>query len=162
MQAIAIPKTSPRRYISFQHALNLRAEGEYTGDWHPMSAFFDEGEQHRSAPIAGEGGTVDTTPSLGERGIRDMANILAAQDILPASGPVYVANHYRAIADLAMLELRDGVVPTVANSSTINQWLDTEEQVHHLITEYLVPLRSQLNDVAYHTYEQWMQTVQYE
>ncbi len=161
MKAIAIPKTTPQRYISFQHALNLRLPGEYTGDWHPISAFFDENET-RTAPIAGKGGTVDTTPSLGDRGIRDMSSILATQDILPVSGPVYVANHYRAIADIAMLELHDGIIPTIANSKTINQWLDTEEQIQQLVTEYLLPLRTQLNAAHQQVFDKWIATVQFD
>ncbi|PZD70280.1 hypothetical protein C1752_14785 [Acaryochloris thomasi RCC1774] len=164
MHPIAIPQTSPDRYISFKHALNLRLPDEDTGEWHFLSAFFDEGEftSSRSAPVAGAGGLVDTTPSLSDRGVREMSSILAAQEILPDDGPVYVANHYRAIADLSMLELKDCKVPTIANNRAINAWLDTEEQVNQLVTEYLIPLRSQLKKTNRQVFDQWIATVRYE
>lgn len=162
MQAIAIPKTTPQHYISFKHALNLRLPDEDTGDWHFRPMFFEEGEPRRAALIAGESGRVNTNPALGQKGIREMSQILEQQNVLPAQGPVYVADHYRAIADLAMLQLSQGKVPTIATNREINAWLDTEEQVNHLITEYLIPLRSQRDDDALAAYDQWITTIHYD
>jgi hypothetical protein len=162
MYAIKIPETSPNHYISFKHALNLRYPDEDTGDWHFLSAFFDDQEDERAAPVAGEDGMVDTSPSLGERGIREMSQILQAQSIISDSKPVFVANHYRAIADLAMLHLSEGQMPTITTARQISEWLDTEEQVNHLVSEYLYPLRSQLDEAAIKIFDQWIATVSYE
>jgi hypothetical protein len=162
MYAIKIPATSPKRYISFSHALNLRYPDEDTGDWHFLSAFFDDQEDGRAAPIAGEGGIVDTLPSLGERGIREMSQVLKEQEITLDNIPVFVANHYRAIADLAMLHLSEGQMPTITTARQINEWLDTEEQVNHLVSEYLHPLRSQLDEATIKIFDQWIATVSYE
>jgi hypothetical protein len=163
MYPIKIPPTTPAQYISFKHALNLRCPGEDTGEWHFLSAFFYEENtsSHRSAPIAGSDGLVDTTPTLGDKGIREMSAVLAAKQIQPFNGPVYVANHYRAIADLAMLQLTEGKAPTIANARAINQWLDTEEQVGQLVSDYLKPLRSQLDKASQKVFDEWIATIQY-
>jgi hypothetical protein len=99
---------------------------------------------------------------LGERGIREMSQILQAQSIISDSKPVFVANHYRAIADLAMLHLSEGQMPTITTARQINEWLDTEEQVKHLVSEYLYPLRSQLDEAAMEIFDQWIATMSYE
>jgi hypothetical protein len=62
MHAIEIPPTSPQCYISFKHALNLRFPQEDTGEWHFLTAFFDEKDKNRSAPLAGKGKSVNTIP----------------------------------------------------------------------------------------------------
>jgi hypothetical protein len=162
MYAIEIPPTSPKCYISFKHALNLRFPDEDTGEWHFLTAFFDDQKESRSLHLAGEGGTVDTLPSLGELGIREMSQILKAQQITSANTPVYVANHYRAIADLAMLQLLNGQMPMIATARAINQWLDTEEQISQLVNDYLMPLRSQLDKATKNIFDQWIVTVRYE
>lgn len=76
--------------------------------------------------------------------------------------PVYVANHYRAIADLAMLELKDGEYPQIATVDSINQWLDTDEQFNTLVQGYLIPLTSQLDENALTQYEQWLKTIKFQ
>jgi hypothetical protein len=162
MHAIEIPPTSPQCYISFKHALNLRFPQEDTGEWHFLTAFFDEKDKNRSAPLAGKGKSVNTIPSLGDLGIREMSQILKAQQLASANVPVYVANHYRAIADLAMSQLLKGQMPTIATARAINQWLDTEEQVGQLVNHYLRPLRSQLNEDTKNIFDQWIRTVRYE
>jgi hypothetical protein len=114
MYAIEIPPTSPKRYTSFKHALNLRLPNEATGEWHFLTAFFDHQKDSRSALLAGEGGTINTIPSLSDLGIREMSHILKAQQVISTDLPVYVANHYQAIADLAMLQLLKGQMPTIS------------------------------------------------
>ena len=163
VRAIEIPETSPRRYISFEQALNLRCPGEDTGDWHFDTAWFDYPDgPHRTARIAGQGGLVDTTPALGERGVRDMGQVLHAQGVREGKGPpVYVANHYRAIADIAMVELAQGRVPTVATASVINQWLDTAEQIEQL-RSYLLPLRAHLGAGGREAFDTWIKTVRFD
>jgi hypothetical protein len=162
MYAIEIPPTSPQCYLSFKHALNLRFPQEDTGEWHFLTAFFDDQTQNRSAPLAGEGKSVNTTPSLGNLGIREMSQVLKAQQIVSDNVPVYVANHYRAIADLAMSQLLKSQMPTIATTRSINQWLDTEEQVNQLVNHYLMLLRSQLDEDTKNIFDQWIITVRYE
>jgi hypothetical protein len=162
MYAIEIPPTSPKHYISFKHALNLRLPHEDTGEWHFLTAFFDHQKDNRSAPLAGEGETINTIPSLSDLGIREMSHILKAQQVMSTDLPVYVANHYRAIADLAMLQLLQGQMPTIATAQAINQWLDTETQINQLITDYLNPLRSQLDEAARNIFDQWIATIRYD
>ena len=154
--------TTPTRYVSFQSALNLRLPGEHTGDWHYDVSFFTAATNPYTVTLAGPGGWSDTTPSLGSRGVRDMAHILANQVIPPDCGPVWVANHYRAITDYVRLDMIEGRClrcPRYAPVYMINQWLDTPEQVEHLVEEYLKLLRSQLSTKEKEIHDQWLPTV---
>ena len=85
---ILIPKTSPTSYISFNRALNLRLPGELTGDWHFESSFFGYPEGTYSH-LAGPNGLVDTTPTLGSHGVRDMGRRIAGYGIKAYDGPVW-------------------------------------------------------------------------
>ena len=159
-----IPVTTPNRYVSFQAALNLRMPGEHTGDWHHHVALFTATDNPRDVSIAGQGCSTDTTPSLGNKGIRDMAEILAGYVIAEGSGPVWVANHYRAIVDYAMIDMELGncpPLPMLVPAETINQWLDTPEQIELLVEEYLKPFRNQLDAQQKRTFDKWIPTVVY-
>lgn len=162
---VAIPETDLEHYISFKHALNLRYPDEDTGDWHFQSAFFFRADCHPSdcsIPLAGLGETVDTVASLGTKGIRDMANVMVQAHIpTKPNQPVYVANHYRAIADLAMLELQQARIPSCATNQAINSWLDTSEQIEHLKQHYLEPLANQLSSEALRVFKEWILTVSF-
>ena len=70
-EPIGIPETRPTCYISFFRALNLSLPDEATGGRHFHISFFGytDGEV---AELAGEGTEVDTTPSLGTLGVREM------------------------------------------------------------------------------------------
>jgi hypothetical protein len=163
LRPVVIPATQPSRYISFTHALNLRFPEEDTGDWHFEPTFFDHPDRPPRdfpIPLAGVGEVVDTTPSSGTKGVRDMARILIQSQIpIPPDQAVYVANDYRAIADLAMLELQKGHQSRITTNSTINSWLDTSEQIEQLKQEYLAPLRQQLSGPSLAVFEDWISTV---
>ncbi len=162
LQPIQIPPTTPRRYVSFNRALNLREPGEDTGDWHFKVMFFcSADEPPKVANLAGEGTEIDTTPTLGELGVRDMSDELARKNVKAMSGPIYVANHYRAIADLALAELMEGRVPMTVTARAVNQWFDTEDQIATLVRDYLVPLGDQLVGEARKSYDAWLPTIQY-
>ncbi|MDE0627713.1 MAG: hypothetical protein OXH99_15070 [Bryobacterales bacterium] len=77
--------------------------------------------------MAGTGTAVDTTTTLGSQGVRDMAELLGRYRVKPYSGPVYVANHYRAIVDLALQELQEGERPVFATPHRINDRIRTRE-----------------------------------
>ena len=163
LQPIEIPPTTPRQYLSFNRALNLREPGEATGDWHFKVMFFCAADEPpKMATLAGEGKEIDTTPSLGDRGVRDMSHELARRKVKAMAGPIYVANHYRAIADLALAELIKGRVPMTVTGRVVNQWLDTEDQIATLVQDYLVPLGDQLASEAREAYNEWLPTIHYE
>lgn len=166
LRPVLIPKTAPERYISFKHALNLRFPDEDTGDWHFQPYFFEQTNgfpNQKTISLAGKGQKVDTTPSLGQRGIRDMSKILLKEGFpLPPGIPVYVANHYRAITDLVMLDIQKSRVPSIADNQAINSWLDTVEQVDHLKRDYLERLAIQLSGESLRLFKQWIQTVKFE
>ena len=81
--------TTPTRYLSYLAALNLRLPGEDTGDWHGDIPFVASVDYPRTLRPAGPGGWSDTTPSLGSKGVRDMAHLLEGKYIPPGCGPVW-------------------------------------------------------------------------
>ena len=157
---IRIPPTTPTSYVSFVCALNLKLPGELTGDWHFRTSFFCNPGQF-SAPVAGPGGWVDTTPSLGTKGVRDMGRVIAARKIKPYDGPVYVANHYRAIADMVMDDLLEGPLDCIFPPCTINDYLNEEANIERLVNEYLKPMRGQLDLTRRTAFDRWLPTVAY-
>ncbi len=164
---ILIPPTSPTSYISFRRALNLCLPDEWTGDLHFEEYFFGFVEP-TVTPLAGPGGRVDSTPSLGTKGVRDMGRIISDHKIQPYNGPVYVANHYRALADIALsalmnsslVELREIEPSSILSAWDVNDMLNGEDsEINHLVEEYLKPLRRQLDGIRLETYDQWLPTI---
>lgn len=92
-----------------------------------------------------------------------MSSLLVRRDVIPEGcGEVWVANHYRAIADYALLDVRDGRClrwPRFVPVYTINQWLDTKQQIELLVEEYLKPLSKQLPPDEREIHEAWLPTV---
>ena len=164
---ILIPPTTPTSYISFRRALNLCLPDEWTGGLHFEDYFFGFVEP-TVTPLAGPGGRVDSTPSLGSKGVRDMGRIIADHEIQPYNGPVYVANHYRALADIALsglvnqslVELRETEPSSILSAWEANDMLNNEEdEINHLVEEYLKPLRDQLDGVRMEAYDRWLPTI---
>lgn len=161
-RVVRIPFTTPTKYVSYEAALNLRLPGEDTGDWHHTVAFLTDVDNPCTLPLAGAGCLADTTPSLGSRGVRDMAHILEGEYIPKGCGPVWVANHYRAITDYVCMDTIGcwcSKYPRHAPVYTINQWLDTAEQIDHLVEEYLKPFRAQLTPEERELHDAWLPTV---
>jgi len=164
---ILIPPTSPTSYISFRRALNLSVPGEHTGDRHLEEYFFGFVEP-TVAPLCGPGGMVDSTPSLGSKGVRDMGRIIADEGIQPYNGPVYVANHYRALADIALHSLLDWPIEalrdiqpkSILSAWEVNDMLNSEDaEIEHLVEDYLKLLRGQLEGIRRDTYDWWLPTI---
>ena len=164
---IIIPPTSPTSYVSFRRALNLCLPGEWTGGLDFEEYYFGYVEP-TVTPLAGPGGRVDSTPSLGSKGVRDMGRIIADRKIQPYNGPVYVANHYRALADLALSSLtnrpiehmRETEPKSILSAWEVNDMLNSDEdQIQHLVEEYLKPLRSQLPSLRKEAYDRWLPTI---
>lgn len=157
---IGIPTTSPQSYVSFLYALNLREHLEDTGGWHFRDYWFHlRGVSDRTPPIAGKGGIINTTPWLGERGVRDMGAVLMRHGITADASPVYVANHYRAIADLVFEDLIVGDEPMTATVREINSWLHTEAEIDTLRAEYILPLRDALDAAGRSVFDLWQKTL---
>ena len=164
MRPVQIPETSKDYYISLNHALNLRFPDENTGDWHFEPCFFDEEDTPlRHVQICGMGCNVNTNLTLKNLGVREMSKVLLNQGLIgDLSHEVYVANHFRAIADLSMSSLRNGKYPYGTCVSFINDMLDTEEQVKTLKNDYLLPLRSQLSQKGQEQFDKWIVTVKFQ
>lgn len=123
--------------------------------------FCSADEPPKIANLAGEGTEIDTAPSLGELGVRDMLGELARKNVKAMSGPIYVADHYRSIANLALAEPIEGRVPMTVTARALNQWFDTEDQIATLVRDYLVPIGNQLVGEAQEAYQAWLPTILY-
>ena len=97
-----------------------------------------------------------------------MGRIIADLKIQPHDGPVYVANHYRALADIALdslmhsplVALRGLEPPDVLSAWEVNDMLNSEDrEIRHLIDEYLKPLRGQLKGLRREAYYRWLPTI---
>ena len=157
---ILIPKTSPTSYISFGRAVNLQLPGDLTGDWHFEVSFFGNPEGSH-AKLAGRNGLVTTNLTLASRGVPDMGRQIADYGIKSYDGPVWVANHYRAIADTAMHSLQGRCSEEVLPAYQINDWIWSEEEIEVLVEDYLKPLRGQLQGPRREAFDQWLPTVVY-
>ena len=161
-RAVRIPVTTPTHYVSYEAALNLRLPGEHTGDWHGDVPFITDVDHPSTIALAGPGEWADTTPSLGSKGVRNMAHILEGEYIPRGCGPVWVANHYRAIADYVLVDTQEcwcATRPRHVPVYNINQWLNTAEQIEQLVDEYLKPLRNQLSPQEKALHDAWLPTV---
>ena len=157
---ILIPETSPTSYISFERALNLRLEPDEfkSGDWHFETSFFGYPEP-TYAPLAGRDGLVNTVAAVGSRGVRDMGRKIANHGIRPYDGPVWVANHYRAIADIAMHEPLGPCPEEVLPACQIDDWRWSEEDYEVLVADYLKPLRGLVKEELGRIFDAWLPTV---
>ena len=164
---VQIPPTSPTSYISCEHALSISLPGEHTGGG-GFNGFSSGCLKPTVAPLAGPGGIADSTPSLGSKGVRDMGRIIAGRKVQPYDGPVYVANHYRALADIALRELMDTPIEKVRelhphyilSASEVNDMLNfEEEEIDLLVDEYLRPLGSQLQGIRKDAFDRWLPTI---
>ena len=162
-----IPPTSPTSYISFEHALNISLPGEHTGGG-SFEGYFLACLKPTVVPLAGSGGIVDSTLSLGSKGVRDMGRIIADHEVQLYEGPVYVANHYRALADIALRGLLNAPIEKVRelyprdilSASEVNDMLNfEEEEIDILVDEYLRPLGSQLQGIRKDAFDRWLPTV---
>ncbi len=173
-----IPATTLRHYISCETALNIGYDWEETGDWHRRTALFVPASINRNAELfcAGEGTRLDTTPSLGSTGVRNMRRWLARLYKMEIDSPVWVANHFRAIADLVMSD-QSRITRLVtdrpdaqwgtpgyrlrraATVGEINRWLNTEEEIAELVTDYLKPMRHQMEGLCRRLYDDWLPTL---
>ncbi|MFT6599972.1 MAG: hypothetical protein ACJATD_000820 [Alloalcanivorax sp.] len=125
-------ETTPRRYISGIVALNLPTSPD-SGDWHTMETLR---ALKRGARIplclAGESTEFDALDYFGNDGIIDASAAIArlGEDV---QGPVYVASHARAVADMVMLRLPQGWL-NLAHLN-LDDWLseDGKERVINLL-----------------------------
>lgn len=163
-RAVRFPVTTPTRYLSYLFALNLRLPGEWTGDWHGDVPFITSVDNPYTIRPAGPGGWSDTTPSLGSKGVRDMAHIVEGQYIPHGCGPVWVANHFRAIADYVLVDTQGcwcSKHPRHVPVYNISQWLNSAEEIEYLVEEYLKPLRNQLCPEERALHDAWLPTVHF-
>lgn len=97
-----------------------------------------------------------------------MGRIIADHEIQPYAGSVYVANHYRALTDIAAYDflaesldnLSQAPLECILSPWEINDVLNNEEaELELLIEDYLKPLRGQLEGTRREAFECWLPTV---
>jgi len=98
---LAIPETSPTRYISGIVALNILSENG-AGDWHQTAVFHEPVVRTPRSFIIERGQDYDPSALLGDIGVIDVAEVLDRMGVPHPDGPVYAADHTRACADLVI------------------------------------------------------------
>ncbi len=102
-----IPPTSVAHYLTGYTALNIPSP-EGTGDWHTETVFRGA-FGHRPGPFHVAGRNYPgSTPWLGAEGVFDCRERLIEFGFPVPEGPVWAADHYRAIADHVLSYVRDG------------------------------------------------------
>ena len=91
-----------------------------------------------------------------------MGRLIGVHGTKPYDGPVWVANHYRAIADIAT----DSICSRHWEAATfpahqIDEWLWSEEDFDILVDDYLKPMREQGPGRRREAYDEWLPTVVY-
>jgi hypothetical protein len=114
-ETLTIPPTTPRRYISGIAALNVG-----TGDWHSEQVLHRRPARTPRTFLVGEGADFDTIPLLGDTGIYDCAPLLDRMGVPRPSGPVWAADHARAIADLVIVAVAFGDDPSFV---ALDDWM---------------------------------------
>jgi len=123
----SFPKTSHERYLTGLTALNIPAP-EGTGDWH-FSETFEGAAGRPPGPyeLAGDG-LLNTRSLLGDAGIFDARERLEPYRLEMPPGPIYAADHYRAIADMVLTAIVAG--QSFERSIILDDWLpETDEQM---------------------------------
>ncbi len=101
---------------------------------------------------------MNTVLALGPRGARHWRTI-ANHGIRVYDGPVCVANHHRAIADIAMLDLLWPSPHEVLPACQIDDWLWSEKDFEILVGDYLKPLRGLVRGELGRIFDAWLPTV---
>lgn len=92
--------------------------------------------------------------------MRDVGRQIANAGIKPYEGPVWVANHCRAIADIAVDRLQDwSWSAETLPAHQINDWLWSEEDFDILVRDYLKPMRGQIRGRTTEAFDEWLPTV---
>lgn len=148
---LMLPPTSAKHYLTGKTALNIPSP-EGTGDWHFAETF--EGFAGRTPKhflVAGID-TVDTTRFLGDEGIYNCREQLLKRGINLAPGPIYAADHYRAIVDMILNALHrnwdfEGAV-------ILDDWLPESAEKDRLL--FLIErIRPGLRDDQWKKVEAW-------
>ncbi|MDR2091655.1 MAG: hypothetical protein LBP62_08455 [Clostridiales bacterium] len=138
MYKLTIPKTTMQTYISGTQALNV--PDETSGDWHFYTVWFSPFEE--TVTLYGEGQERNTNEIYGTFGIYDKKAVLERYGISSETPEVYVANHYRAILDLAYCcAKRKRMNPVIGGTM---DYFDTEEQ-----KTMILELAAKMLDVKY-------------
>ena len=124
-----IPATSAEQYVSGRYALNI--PGETSGDWHFTGVWFSAAPA--TVDLWGKGQKYDTVSIFGKFGIADRKADVKKTGLKSDYPKVYIADHYRAILDLAIAGAISGNMSLVKGATT--DYLDTKEQKEYVLAE---------------------------
>jgi hypothetical protein len=149
---LEIPHTTKDRYISAKLALNLPI-GETSGDWHQFIWWSDT---KRKAKLFGKKQAFDTTNILGDFGIADRKAEIIEFGLETEYKKVYVADHYRAILDIALYGAYSGRMGEAIGAG--REYLDTKEQLNVLLNKAEEIVQSKyLSNEAKNNLSKWIE-----
>lgn len=145
-----IPKTTALQYISGLNSLNLDLRDSTGSGWHFANVWSEEGKELR---LYGKGTHADTTAFMGYLGIADRSEDLRRMGVPIRSG-VYVANHFRAAADITYESLiRYRHVGPVRGS--VDFYFPAEDQ-KEILFKYLLLVRGHVDEVRRELLDDWL------
>ncbi|QQR69388.1 MAG: hypothetical protein IPI58_01525 [Alphaproteobacteria bacterium] len=123
-----LPKTCREHYFTGTTALNIPSE-EGTGDWRFREVFITTPyDQTGIGHFLIAGITLkDTSKLLGNKGVFDYQHVFRDAGFFSLRGPVYAADHYRALADLALYAVDAGL--PLEGTVNIEDWLPRKDEI---------------------------------
>lgn len=119
-EQVMLPVTTRSRYLTAETALNIPSP-EGTGDWHFAETFEGYGGRRPNRFCVAGVDTLDTTPWLGQEGIFDARSLLEPYGLRLPPGPIYAADHYRALAARVITAVVAG--DAFEDSLPLDDWL---------------------------------------
>ncbi|QSA99351.1 hypothetical protein JWZ97_19840 (plasmid) [Methylococcus sp. EFPC2] len=127
---MALPATTRSRYLTAETALNIPTP-EGTGDWHFAETFEGYGGRRPGRFCVAGVDTLDTTLWLGQEGLFDARSRLEPYGLHLPPGPVYAADHYRALADRVITAVVAG--EAFEDCLLLEDWLPEAEEQERLM-----------------------------
>lgn len=135
LKKCTLPKTSIKHYLTAITALNIISE-EGTGDWHFIENFLEDENFIPKKTVAGID-TLSTNKFFGNKGIFKCYKILVKSGLQPSTKEVYAADHYRAVADMIVNNVRQGY--DIEKTIILDDWLPEpheKEKLYSLIHKF--------------------------
>ena len=148
-----LKRVSHQHYITGKAAINFPYPGSTTGGWHFLS-YFDRESGVAKVSLAGIH-YPDTTAYFGDIGITDVIDQLAERGWSAEGRRLYMANHYRAAADMIV---RWALSESIHCSVKIDDWFPSRTERQRLL-EILDTGRSKLSEAGrLQKVEAWLRT----
>lgn len=146
------PLTSRQHYITGISALNI-PDPAGTGDWHFGETFEGTTDREPRRLVVAGVDVGDSHAVFADQGVFDARARLEARGLTPPPGPVWAADHYRAIADM--------LLHAVAQQWDFEKLLNLDDWLcqpaeQECLTAFLQPARQQVSEAQWERIGHWL------